>query len=242
VSLNPPALSREHARSSLNARGRIFTFAFCERAARLRGVMMHLACLDLEGVLIPEIWKAVATLTGVDALNRTTRDEPDYDKLMRYRLDILDREGITIHDIQKAIATLEPLPGALEFCQWLRSQTRVIILSDTFAEFAAPLMAQLEHPTLFCHNIETDEKGRVTNYCLRQDDQKRKAVEAFQMLQFHVIASGDSYNDLTMLRSADQAILYRPSDEFAQENSDLPVTHDYAQLKAAFEAAFARAE
>ena len=201
--------------------------------------MMHIACLDLEGVLIPEIWKAVAELTGVKALERTTRDEPDYDVLMRYRLDILETENITIHDIQKAIATLEPLLGALEFYQWLRSQASVVILSDTFAEFAKPLMAQLEYPTLFCHNLEISPEGKITNYRLRQPDQKKKAVQAFQSLNFHVIASGDSYNDLTMLRSADQAILYRCTDAFAQENSDLPRASTYAELQAAFETAFA---
>lgn len=202
--------------------------------------MMHLACLDLEGVLIPEIWKAVASLTGVDALNRTTRDEPDYDKLMRYRLDILEREGITIKDIEQAIGTLTPLPGALEFYRWLRARTRVIILSDTFAEFARPLMAQLEDPTLFCHNLEIDDKGRITGYRLRLPDQKQAAVKAFQELNFHVIASGDSYNDLTMLRAADQAILFKPADTFAAENSDLPVTTEYEELRAAFERAFER--
>ncbi len=193
---------------------------------------MKLVCLDLEGVLIPEIWKAVAERTKVDALLRTTRDEPDYDVLMNYRLDILAKHDIRLPLIQEVIGGLTPLPGAQEFMQWLMAETRVIILSDTFAQFAAPLMAQLGNPTLFCHELVIDPEGRVTGYQLRQDDQKRKAVHALQGLNFEIIAAGDSYNDLTMLRSANQGILYCPSEQFAAENSDLPVCTNHDQLKA----------
>jgi len=198
--------------------------------------MMHLVCLDLEGVLVPEIWKAVASETGVAELQRTTRDEPDYDKLMRYRLDILEREGITLPRIQEVVGTLAPLEGAVDFVHWLRRQTRLIVLSDTFAEFAQPLMNQLGNPTLFCHNIEAAPDGRITGYRLRMPDQKRAAVHALQSLNFRVIAGGDSYNDLTMLRAADEAILFRPADAFAADNPDLPVTRTHAELRAALEA------
>lgn len=196
---------------------------------------MKLVCLDLEGVLIPEIWKAVAERTQVDALLRTTRDEPDYDVLMRYRLDILAQHDIRLPLIQEVIGTLTPLPGAKAFMQWLMAETRVIILSDTFAQFAAPLMAQLGNPTLFCHELIVDPEGRITGYQLRQDDQKQNAVRALQSLNFEVIAAGDSYNDLTMLRSANQGILFRPSDQFAAENSDLPVCNEHDDLKALLE-------
>lgn len=193
---------------------------------------MKIVCLDLEGVLIPEIWKAVAEKTGVEGLLRTTRDEPDYDVLMRYRLDLLDQHDIRLPLIQEVIGTLTPLEGAQAFTAWLKSQTRVIILSDTFAEFAQPLMAQLDYPTLFCHELVVDAEGRITGYQLRQQDQKRKAVEAFRSLNFEIIAAGDSYNDLTMLKSADHGILFRPSEQFAAENPELPVAHLHDELKA----------
>jgi len=196
---------------------------------------MNLATLDLEGVLIPEIWISFADAAGIEQLRRTTRDEPDYDKLMHYRLDILSRKGIKLSDITDVIDTLEPIEGALEFIKWLQSKTRTIILSDTFEQFAAPLMAKLGNPTLFCHELVVDDKGFVTGYKLRMSDQKRKAVEAFRNLNFTVNSTGDSYNDLSMLRAANNAVLYRPTDKFASENSDLPVARDYSQLKAAFE-------
>jgi len=199
---------------------------------------MQLVCLDLEGVLIPEIWKAVAERTGVEGLLRTTRDEPDYDVLMRYRIDLLSRHDIRLPLIQDVIGGLAPLPGAQEFTAWLVSQTRLIILSDTFTQFAQPLMAQLSYPTLFCHELVIDESGRVTGYQLRQDNQKEKAVRALQGLNFEVIAAGDSYNDLTMLRAADRGILFRPSEQFAAENADLPVCFEHAELKARLEACF----
>lgn len=196
---------------------------------------MVLFALDLEGVFIPEIWIAVSKKTGVAELARTTRDEPDYDKLMRYRLGILDREGITLPDIQKVIGEMEPLEGAGAFLDWLRSEGRTVILSDTFEQFAHPLMKKLGFPTLFCHELEVESGGRISGYRLRLPDQKRRSVEAFRALNFRVVASGDSYNDLSMLRAADGAALYRPTEKFAAENPDLPVAHDYAELKSIFQ-------
>jgi len=197
---------------------------------------MNIVCLDLEGVLIPEIWKAVAQKTGVEGLLRTTRDEPDYDVLMRYRLELLAEHDIRLPQIQDVIGTLQPLDGAREFMSWLVAQTRVIILSDTFAEFATPLMAQLGYPTLFCHELVVAADGRIVDYQLRQNDQKRKAVEALRSLNFKIIAAGDSYNDLTMLKSADTGILYCPSEQFAAENPELPVVRSHAALRAELEA------
>ena len=191
---------------------------------------MEMICLDLEGVLIPEIWIAFAEKTGIEALKRTTRDEPDYDVLMKYRLDILDREGFNLCQIEEVIETLEPLPGALEFLQLIQSQTRVVILSDTFEEFVGPLMAKLGHPTLFCHNLEVEENGRIADYKLRLPNHKQKAVEAFKNLNFHVIAAGDSYNDLTMLRAAHSGILFRAPDNVISENPDLPTAFTYSNL------------
>ncbi|MBR4597794.1 MAG: bifunctional phosphoserine phosphatase/homoserine phosphotransferase ThrH [Opitutales bacterium] len=195
---------------------------------------MIIFTLDLEGVFIPEIWIAVANKTGIEALRRTTRDEPDYDKLMRYRLDILDKNGIKIADIQKAIDQIDPLEGAGEFLDWLKSIGRVVILSDTFEQFARPLMAKLGYPSLFCHELEIEPSGRISGYKLRISDQKRKSVEAFKSLNFKVIASGDSYNDLSMLRAADRAVLYKPTEKFAAENADLPVAQNYLELKENF--------
>jgi len=200
---------------------------------------MDLVCLDLEGVLLPEFWIAVADATGIPELKRTTRDEPDYDVLMRYRLDILDQHGLTLPAIHEAIKDLEPLPGALEFTQWLTSTTRLIILSDTFVQFAEPLMAKLGHPTLFCHELEIDAGGRIRNYLLRQPDQKRKAVEAFQALNFRVIAAGDSWNDRSMLQTADTGILFRPPDSLREAEPDMPVTQTHPELRQAIEAALA---
>lgn len=191
---------------------------------------MNIVTLDLEGVLIPEIWIAFAEASGIPELRRTTRDEPDYDKLMRYRLDILSKRGVKIGDIEEVISQIEPMSGALEFCKKISERTRLIILSDTFEEFARPLMLKLGNPTLFCHNLEISESGEITGYKLRMADQKRAAVRAFQGLNFKVIASGDSYNDLSMLRAADCAVLYRPTKEFASQNSDLPAVEDLESL------------
>ena len=193
---------------------------------------MNLVCLDLEGVLVPEIWKAVAAKTGIDALNRTTRDEPDYDVLMRYRLDILDQHGITLPQIQEVIGTLQPLEGAKEFMNWLHSETQVIILSDTFEEFASPLMRQLDYPTILCHELSVDEQGKILDYTLRQDNQKQKAIEAFKSLNYEIIAAGDSYNDLTMLQNADAGIFFCPPDCIIEKNPQIPVTRTYEELKA----------
>lgn len=192
---------------------------------------MDLVCLDLEGVLLPEFWIAVANATGIEALRRTTRDEPDYDVLMRYRLDILDQHGLTLPAIHEAIRDLEPLPGAIEFTRWLMRRTRLIILSDTFTQFAEPLMAKLGNPTLFCHNLEIDPSGKILDYRLRQPDQKRKAVLALQSLNFRVIAAGDSWNDRTMLQSADLGILFRPPQALVDAEPSMPVTHSHDELQ-----------
>ncbi len=192
---------------------------------------MHLVCLDLEGVLVPEIWIAVAEKTGRPELRRTTRDEPDYDKLMRYRLALLDQHGITLPQIQEIIGTLRPLEGALEFMNWLRARTQVLILSDTFEQFAAPLMRQLGWPTLLCHELEVEKSGRISGYKLRLPDQKRRAVEALRGLNYDTIAAGDSHNDLAMLQAANHGILFRPTDAFAAANPNFPVTRDHAALR-----------
>jgi phosphoserine/homoserine phosphotransferase len=196
---------------------------------------MHLVCLDLEGVLVPEIWIAVAEKTGRPELRRTTRDEPDYDKLMRYRLDLLDRHGITLPQIQEVIGTLRPLDGAREFLDWLRAKSQVIILSDTFEQFAAPLMRQLGWPTLLCHELEVAANGRITGYRLRMPDQKRRAVEALRAMNYDIIAAGDSHNDLSMLQSANHGILFRPTDAFAAANPQFPVTREHTALKSEIE-------
>lgn len=196
---------------------------------------MHLVCLDLEGVLLPEVWIAVAESTGIAELMRTTRDEPDYDKLMRYRLDILDRHDITLPAICKIIENLEPLTGAKAFIDWLKIRTRIIILSDTFEQFADPLMSKLDHPALFCHSLLIDDEGRIIGYKLRQANQKRRAVEAFRSLNFRVIAVGDSYNDLSMLQAADNAILIRPPDTLRAEYPDYPVAANLTELRTRLE-------
>jgi phosphoserine / homoserine phosphotransferase len=198
---------------------------------------MPVACLDLEGVLVPEIWVAVAERTGVPELRRTTRDEPDYDKLMRYRLGILEERGIRLPQIQAVIDSLGPLPGAGAFLDWLRERAPVVILSDTFAQFAAPLMRQLGWPTLFCHRLEVAPDGRVTGYALRMPEQKREAVRALRGLRFRVVAAGDSYNDASMLGEADAGILFRPPDNVVADFPQFPVTRDYAELRQAFAAA-----
>ena len=196
-----------------------------------------IACLDLEGVLTPEVWINVAERTKVDALRRTTRDEPDYDKLMRYRLDILDREGITLPRIQEVIGGMGPLPGAADFLRWLKSQAQVIVLSDTFYQFAAPLMRQLDYPCLFCHRLKVAPDGRITGYELRIQDGKRRAVQALRELSFRTVAAGDSYNDTTMLKAAHAGILFRPPQNVIDDFPQFPVTANYDELKAAFIAA-----
>jgi phosphoserine/homoserine phosphotransferase len=198
------------------------------------------ACLDLEGVLIPEIWINVAERTGIPELRRTTRDEPDYDKLMRGRLEILDRHKLGIREIETVITGLEPLEGALEFLNWLRVHYQVLVLSDTFYQFARPLMRKLGYPTLFAHDLEIEPSGRIASYRLRMADQKRASVERLHDLRFRVIAAGDSYNDTSMLLAADAGILFRPPDNVVAEFPQLPVTRSYAELQLAFEEAAAR--
>jgi phosphoserine/homoserine phosphotransferase len=198
-----------------------------------------IACLDLEGVLVPEIWINVAQATGIEALRRTTRDEPDYDKLMRGRLAILDAHGLKLADIQAVISRMQPLEGAQDFLCWLRSAFQVIILSDTFEQFAAPLMAQLDHPCLFCNSLVIDGSGRVADYRLRIRDGKRKAIMALKLLNFAVVAAGDSYNDTTMLAEADAGILFRPPDNVVRDFPQFRVTYTYADLRAAFSMAAA---
>ena len=190
-----------------------------------------LACLDLEGVLIPEIWIAVAEKTGIKKLRLTTRDIPDYDELMRGRLKILDEHNLKLADIQEVIGTLSPLEGAKEFLGWLKSEFQVIILSDTFYQFAGPLMEKLEHPTLFCNELIVNNDGCITNYRLRQPDGKTKAVTALKGLNFKVIAAGDSYNDTGMLKVADAGILFRPPDNVIEEFPQFPVTRTYDEFK-----------
>jgi phosphoserine/homoserine phosphotransferase len=193
-----------------------------------------LACLDLEGVLVPEIWINVAKKTGISELRLTTRDIADYDLLMKRRLAILDQHGLTLPDIQAVIATMQPLEGATEFLAWLRERCQVIILSDTFYEFAQSLMKRLAYPTLFCNRLEVDQKGRIVNYHLRQPDQKRQSVIALKGLQFLVVAAGDSYNDTSMLAEANAGIFFRPPDAISKEFPQFPVTQTYAELKEQF--------
>lgn len=191
---------------------------------------MKIICLDLEGVLIPEIWISLAERTGVDELRRTTRDEPDYDVLMQYRLAILRRERLGIREVQETVATMRPLPGALEFLAKLRALTQLIILSDTFVEFAKPLIKQLGWPTVFCHDLEISDEGMITNYRLRQPDQKRNAVLALQGLNFTIASAGDSYNDLTMLETSDYGFWFRPTDEIKLKHSQFPVAENHEDL------------
>ena len=188
--------------------------------------------LDLEGVLIPEIWIAVAERTGIDALHRTTRDEPDYDVLMRGRLAILDRHGLCLSDIADVIAGLAPLDGARVFLDELRTRTQVLILSDTFEQFAQPIMGQLGWPTLFCHRLVIDDTDRIVDYRLRQPDQKRRSVEALHGLNYRVVAAGDSYNDIAMLRAADAGVLFRAPAKVQHEFSNFPAVERYDELLA----------
>ena len=189
----------------------------------------NLVTLDLEGVLVPEVWIAFAEKTGINALAKTTRDIPDYDELMSGRLKLLAEHGLTLSMIQEVIATLQPLPGACDFLDRLREKTQMEILSDTFEEFAQPLMRQLAWPTIFCHRLEVRD-DRVTGYHLRQADQKRKAVAAFRGLKYHVIAAGDSYNDTTMLSEAHHGILFRAPDKVKMEFSQFPAFETYQDL------------
>jgi phosphoserine/homoserine phosphotransferase len=195
---------------------------------------LELACLDLEGVLIPEVWINFAERTGIEELRATTRDIPDYDVLMKQRLRILGEHQLGLPDIQAVIAGMEPLEGARDFLDWLRERFQVIILSDTFYEFAEPFMRQLDWPTLFCHKLEVDDRGMVVDYHLRQVDPKRQAVRALKALNFRVIATGDSYNDTTMLAEADAGILFRPPQNVIDEFPQYPVATTYDEARKAW--------
>ncbi len=196
---------------------------------------MYLVCSDLEGVFVPEIWIHVAEKTGIEALRLTTRDIADYNELMQKRLSILDQHNIKLSDITRVVDEMEPLPGALDFLNWLRERSQVIIVSDTYVQFAGPLMRQLGWPTLFCHTLSVAPDGTISDYHLRQEDGKRKAVEAMQGLNFHVIAMGDSYNDITMLKASDAGILFRPPENVVEEFPIFPVAREYADLKSLIE-------
>ncbi len=201
---------------------------------------MHIVCLDLEGVLIPEIWIAFAERTGIPEFRRTTRDEPDSDKLMRFRLALLREKGLKLADIQDVIGGMAPLPGAREFLDGLRTRYQVVILSDTFYEFADPMMRQLGRPTLFCHRLETDAEGYVAAYHLRQPNQKFHAVTALKALNFKVMAAGDSYNDTGMLGAADAGFFIHPPESIVAQFPQFPVNRSYAELKAAIDGAATR--
>ena len=192
---------------------------------------MFIVCSDLEGIFTPEIWINFAEITGIEELRLTTRDIPDYNVLMTRRLAILDENNLKLDDIQAVIRKMEPVEGALDFLNWLRSRVEVIIVSDTFVEFAGPLMEKLDRPTLFCNTLSVNGAGAITGYNLRQQDGKKKVALALKFLDYQVIAIGDSYNDITMLQAADHAILYRPPDNVKQEYGDFPVALTYEELK-----------
>jgi phosphoserine/homoserine phosphotransferase len=195
---------------------------------------VDIICLDLEGVLVPEIWIAFAEITGIEGLKATTRDIPDYDELMTQRLAYLSRHGLGLPDIRAVIEQMDPMPGARDFLDGLREQFQVIILSDTFYEFATPLMRHLGWPTLFCHKLQVDEAGAVTNYQLRQSDPKRKSVQALRQLNYRIFAAGDSYNDVNMLEEADAGFLFRPPQNVIEEFPQYPVATDYTTLAGYF--------
>jgi len=192
---------------------------------------MWIVCADLEGVFVPEIWINVAEKTGIEKLKLTTRDIKDYNELMQYRLRILDENNLKLQDIQNVISTLKPLDGALEFVRWLRRLTCFVIVSDTFIEFAQPLMDQLENPPLLCHSLEVDETGRITHYKLRQQHAKRRTIEAFRSLNYRTLAFGDSYNDVEMIKASDVGFLFCPPVNVVNEFPEFPVIHTIAELK-----------
>jgi phosphoserine/homoserine phosphotransferase len=194
-------------------------------------VIVQVVCLDLEGVLVPEIWIEFSRRTGIAELSRTTRDEPDYDKLMRFRLDLLDRHGLKLADIQKVIEGMGPMDGARPFLDGLRERYQVFILSDTFYEFASPLMRQLGWPSLLCHRLEVDGEGVLRGWKLRMPDQKRAAVNAFKSLNYQVMAAGDSYNDTAMLGAADAGFFFHPPASIVQQFPQFPVTWSYTELR-----------
>ena len=193
---------------------------------------MYVTCLDLEGVLVPEIWIAFSEASGIPALRRTTRDEPDYDKLMHYRMDILREHGLGLKEIQATIAKIDPMPGAKEFLDELRSFTQVLILSDTFSQFAGPLMEKLGRPTIFCNELLPDETGMITGYRLRCPQTKLTTVKALQSCGFDTIASGDSFNDLAMIRASKAGFLFRSPEQIQKDNPDIPACEEYDELLA----------
>jgi len=191
---------------------------------------LHLICLDLEGVLVPEIWIAFSEATGIPEFRRTTRDEPDYDKLMRYRIDLLSKHNLKLHNIQKVIGGMEPLPGALDFVMALREKTQFVILSDTFEQFAKPLMAKLGYPSLFCNEIESSSDGTIIGYKLRQQNGKKHAAAAFKSINYKVFAAGDSFNDLAMIAEADAGCLFRAPEAIRKEYGHIPQADSYDEL------------
>jgi phosphoserine/homoserine phosphotransferase len=192
---------------------------------------MHVVCSDLEGVWVPEVWINVARKTGIDALKLTTRDIKNYDELMRYRLKVLDEHNLKLKDIQDVIATIRPIDGALEMLKWIKKVSRLIVVSDTFVEFADPLMRQLDYPTLFCHSLQVNNKDQIVGYTLRQKDPKRQVIRALKSLNYRVIALGDSYNDISMLEEADKAFLYNPPQNVIDDYPSFPVVNDYDGMK-----------
>lgn len=198
---------------------------------------MNIVCLDLEGVLVPEIWIAFSQVSGIPELKRTTRDEPDYDKLMKWRLGILKEHGLGLKEIQATIANIDPLPGAKEFLDKLRERTQVIIISDTFSEFAGPLMAKLGYPTIFCNSLEVAPSGEITGFKMRIENSKLTTVKALQSIGFETIASGDSYNDLGMIRASKAGFLFRSTEQIKNDNPDLAAYETFDELFAAIEKA-----
>jgi phosphoserine / homoserine phosphotransferase len=195
---------------------------------------MNIACLDFEGVLVPEIWVGLAERTGIDALRATTREIPDYDELMRQRLRLMREHRLGLRDIQAAADELQPLPGAQEFLSWLRTEFQVAIVSDTFYELAAPLIRKLNFPMLLCHRLEVDASQQITSYKLRQTDPKRQTVRAFKAMNYKVVATGDSYNDVPMLTEADRGWFFCPPDNVCRDHPTIPVVHSYSELRHAF--------
>lgn len=200
---------------------------------------MEIVCLDLEGVLVPEIWIAFAQASGIPELKRTTRDEPDYDKLMQYRIDILKEHGLGLKDVQDVIATIDPRPGAKEFLDQLREETQVIIISDTFKEFAKPLMKKLGWPTIFCNSLVVSEAGEITGFTMRIEQSKLTTVKALQSIGYDTIASGDSYNDLGMIQASKAGFLFRSTEQIKKDHPELPAYETYDELLAAIEAQLA---
>ena len=198
---------------------------------------MYVVCLDMEGVVVPEIWIAFAEATGIPEFKRTTRDEPDYDKLMKYRIDLLKQHGLGLKEVQEVISTIEPLEGAKEFLDTLRKETQVVILSDTFTQFAGPLIAKLGYPSLFCNELVVAEDGEITGYNMRCENSKLTTVKALQSCGFETIAAGDSHNDLAMIRASKAGFLFRSTEQIKKDNPDLPAFEEYDEFLAAIEGA-----